>query len=198
MPIEPAVQTSAFAPPDAPARLRASIDLLIGFVRTTASKNGRPERLETSDDLVAWFEAQGTRVDPAEVTTSDAASARELREAFRGVFRAHCDCTTTPVDVAEDHLRVASQRYPIRPILTTEGCTFAPSQGGASGLFGSLLAAGAGVAAAGQWSRMKICMNPSCYGGFYDKTRNLSGQYCSSACNSQMSMRAYRARQRSA
>jgi hypothetical protein len=36
------------------------------------------------------------------------------------------------------------------------------------------------------------------YAGFYDKTRNLSGQFCGPACNSQVAMRAYRERRKSA
>ena len=66
------------------------------------------------------------------------------------------------------------------------------------GIFGSILAAAADVASQGLWPRLKMCKNPTCYGGFYDKTRNLSGQFCSPACNSQVSMRAYRERQKSA
>jgi predicted RNA-binding Zn ribbon-like protein len=65
------------------------------------------------------------------------------------------------------------------------------------GAFGSLFAAAADLAARGAWGRLKLCKNPSCYAGFFDKTRNQSGQFCSAACNSQASMRAYRHRMRS-
>ncbi|MFG2600607.1 CGNR zinc finger domain-containing protein [Streptomyces sp. NPDC048462] len=41
---------------------------------------------------------------------------------------------------------------------------------------------------------MKICKNPTCYSGFFDRTRSTSGLYCSTACSSQAAQRAYRNR----
>jgi predicted RNA-binding Zn ribbon-like protein len=74
------------------------------------------------------------------------------------------------------------------------GCRLVSTQPGVPGALGSLFAAAADVATRGSWSRLKVCKNQSCQSGFYDKTRNSAGLYCSAACNSLMSMRAYRSR----
>lgn len=57
-------------------------------------------------------------------------------------------------------------------------------------------AAAADLDSRGAWTRLRICKDPSCRRGFFDKTRNSSGLYCSSACSSKMAMRAYRSRQK--
>lgn len=69
-----------------------------------------------------------------------------------------------------------------------------PAQAGVLGAFAGLLAAASDLAARGAWLRMKICKNPTCYSGFFDRTRNTSGLYCGTACGSQAAQRAYRNR----
>ncbi|MFI6763027.1 CGNR zinc finger domain-containing protein [Micromonospora sp. NPDC050417] len=86
--------------------------------------------------------------------------------------------------------------HPLTPRLSTDGCTLVPAQTDVPGAFGALFAAAADLAARGAWCRLKVCKNPSCLAGFFDKTRNSSGLYCGAACGSQMSMRAYRSRLR--
>jgi len=48
--------------------------------------------------------------------------------------------------------------------------------------------------ACGAWGRVKMCSNTPCHVGFFNRTRNSAGRYCSSACGTQMAMRAYRRR----
>jgi predicted RNA-binding Zn ribbon-like protein len=74
-------------------------------------------------------------------------------------------------------------------------CTLAPAQTGVPGLFGQLLAAVTHLYR-GIWSRVKVCNNRGCHRGFFDKTRNTSGLYCSPACSSRAAMRAYHSRQK--
>jgi predicted RNA-binding Zn ribbon-like protein len=178
--------------------LRESVELLVGFVSTTASLNGRGEEIGNQAAFAAWLRGRGLGDPDDQPTEADAAAARELRDALIGVFRAHCDCPAAPIDEAESYLRRAARRYPVMATVSAEGCRFGAAQGGVPGIFGSILAAAAEVTSQGLWPRLKMCKNPTCYGGFYDKTRNLSGQFCSPACNSQVSMRAYRERQKTA
>ncbi|HSZ43324.1 MAG TPA: CGNR zinc finger domain-containing protein [Trebonia sp.] len=184
--------------------LRKSVDLLVSFVSTTASLNGRTEELANETGFAAWArrhalgdpDDEGPDEDTGDQPTeADAVAARELRGALIGVFRAHCDCATARVDEAELYLRRAARRYPVMTTITAGGCRFAAAQDGVLGVFGAILAAAADVTSQGLWPRLKMCKNQTCYAGFYDKTRNLSGQFCSPACNSQVSMRAYRERQ---
>ena len=112
-----------------------------------------------------------------------------------------------PADVAFLHVDLSvippaylefARRYPVVATIGAEGCWFEAAQPGVPGVFGSLLAAAAHVTSQGLWPRLKVCKNSTCYAGFYDKTRNLSGQFCGPACNSQASMRAYRQRRKGA
>jgi predicted RNA-binding Zn ribbon-like protein len=50
------------------------------------------------------------------------------------------------------------------------------------------------LALSGQWARIKACRNEPCHFGFFDRSKNTSGGYCSTQCSSRASMRAYRAR----
>ena len=178
--------------------LRESVELLVGFVSTTASLNGRGEEIGNEAAFAAWSRGHDLGDADDQPTEADALAARELRAALTGVFRAHCDCPSAPVDEAELYLRRAAKRYPVMTTISAEGCRFEAAQDGVPGVFGSILAAAADVTSQGLWPRLKMCKNPTCYAGFYDKTRNLSGQFCSAACNSQVSMRAYRERQKTA
>jgi predicted RNA-binding Zn ribbon-like protein len=178
--------------------LRKSVDLLVSFVSTTASAGGRGEQMANQAAFAAWLRGHGLGDQEDQPTEADVAAARELRAALIGVLRAHCDCPAAPVAEAESYLRRAAKRYPVMTTVSAEGCRFEAAQTGVLGIFGSILAAAAEVTSHGLWPRLKMCKNPTCYGGFYDKTRNLSGQFCSAACNSQVSMRAYRERQKSA
>ena len=192
------LQTRAPALEGCDPSLRESVELLVSFVSTTAGLNGRVEAIATGAAFAAWLRGRGLGDPDDQPTEADGAAARELRAALIGVFRAHCDCPAAPVEESESYLRRAARRYPVQATVSAEGCRFEAAQAGVPGIFGSILAAAADVASQGLWPRLKMCKNPTCYGGFYDKTRNLSGQFCSPACNSQVSMRAYRERQKSA
>ena len=173
----------------------ATSDLLLALVNTRPSENGRVERFDDVPGLSRWLAEVGLEVDEP-VTGADVVAARELRDAFSTLFRSHCGCADGPVNEAERHLQAVAVRYPLVLRVTAQGVTAEASQSGVPGAFGTLFAAAADLAARGAWSRLKLCKNPSCYGGFFDKTRNQSGQYCGAACNSQTSMRAYRSRMR--
>ncbi|GAA4995238.1 ABATE domain-containing protein [Actinopolymorpha pittospori] len=173
-----------------------SSDLLVALVNTRASESGRVELLGDGAGLARWLTTNGLVDDGVSVTNGDALAAQELRAAFVSLFRSHCGCADAPVDEAEAYLRDIGLRYPLVSRISADGYTLVPAQTGVPGAFGALLAAATDLAARGAWSRLKICKNTSCYGGFFDKTRNSVGQYCSPACGSQMSMRAYRSRLR--
>lgn len=176
--------------------LRRSIGLLVDFVSSRASQNGRREEIGDGPAFSAWCRGHGLGDLDDDPGGADASTAREFRDALISVFRAHCDCPTAPVGDAELYLQRAARRYPVTATIGSEGCRFEAAQPGVPGVFGSLLAVAADVTSQGLWARLKICKNPTCYAGFYDKTRNLSGQFCSTSCNSQVSMRAYRERRK--
>jgi len=181
-----------------PPSVCTSSDLLLGFVNT-GPLGGRADHLTGPEDLSAWLRGSGLIEDGSVVTGADALAARELRDAFVTVLRAHSGCEDgeSALPSAERYLLQIAARYPLAPQLSAEGCRLVPTQDGVLGGFGALLAAAADLAARGGWARLKMCKDPSCHTGFFDKTRNSSGLYCSSACSTRMAARAYRSRVRS-
>ncbi|MEV4627788.1 CGNR zinc finger domain-containing protein [Micromonospora sp. NPDC049523] len=175
-----------------------SSDLILGFVNTRPTGDGQPELLDGRTGLADWLTRAGLADAAPSATYADAVAAQELRAAFVTILRSHAGCVDdeTAVPDAEAYLQRIAERYPLTPRISAEGCTLVASQSGVPGAFGSLFAAVADLAARGGWSRVKVCKNSSCHSGFFDKTRNTSGLYCSAACGSQASMRAYRSRLR--
>lgn len=164
----------------------AAADLLLGFVNTR-DLAGSGERLGSGAALSAWLG------DGVSASDMDAAAARELRGALVEVLLAHSGGVADAQ--AELRLHRFAELHPVLPVVTAEGCRLLPAQQGVAGFFGRVLAAAAELALAGAWSRVKACQNPPCHQGFWDRTRNGSGTYCSARpCGAQVAMRAYRAR----
>jgi predicted RNA-binding Zn ribbon-like protein len=173
-----------------------SSDLLLGFVNTGPHGSSQVELLGDRAALHAWMADAGLLENDEAVTESDVVAGRELRDALLMVFRDHSGCDNEDMSLAdaEAYLQRTAERYPLTLRITAEGCVLAPSQKGVLGAFGALFAAAADLSSTGAWSRMKTCKNADCHSGFFDKTRNSSGLYCSSACSTQAAQRAYRSR----
>jgi predicted RNA-binding Zn ribbon-like protein len=176
--------------------------LVLDFVNTRADGGGAVERLGDAASLARWLEVAGLIEPHTVVTAADAAGARELRDALVTVMLAHsgadAGALAAALAAAESHLRRAASLHPLAAVITARGAVLASDQTGVPGAFGSILAAVADAAATDRWGRLKACRNPPCHAGFFDRTRNASGAYCSPGCGSQVSMRAMRRRRRDA
>jgi predicted RNA-binding Zn ribbon-like protein len=175
------------------------VDTVLTFVNTRADAGGRLELFGDAEAFAAWLAEQDRFGGRADVTDADAAAARELREALVTVLLAHSGDERgrgAPLDAAERHLRRAGSLYRLSTAITAHGAQLASEQSGAPHVFGTVLAAVTEFAQQGDWGRIKACRNPPCHLGFFDRTRNGAGLYCSTACNSQVSMRNHRQRQR--
>uniref|UniRef100_A0AAU2VRH2 CGNR zinc finger domain-containing protein n=1 Tax=Streptomyces sp. NBC_00008 TaxID=2903610 RepID=A0AAU2VRH2_9ACTN len=180
----------------APSEPCESSAVLLGFVNTTPHGSGPVELLGDSASLTAWLAGAGLTAADAAVTEADVVAAHELRAALCTVFlsRSGCEGSADRLPEAEQYLARIAERYPLTLRVTAQGCRPVPAQAGVLGAFAGLLAAASDLAARGAWLRMKICKNPTCYSGFFDRTRNTSGLYCGTACGSQAAQRAYRNR----
>ncbi|MEV6061018.1 ABATE domain-containing protein [Nocardia asteroides] len=173
--------------------------LLLHFVNTRADGAGRVEVFGTASGFADWAIEQGLLDSGIVVTDSDAAAARELRDALVTVLLTHSgdpDIGAVQVAEAERYLRQAGIRYPLTTVVTAESARLRTGSTGVPGVLGAVLAAATEVARSGDWVRVKACCNPPCHFGFLDRTRNRAARYCSPGCGSQVSMRALRQRRK--
>ena len=174
-------------------------DLVLRFVNTRADGAGNTEVFGTAMGFADWAVEQDLLTTDTVVTDSDAAAARELRDALVTVFLAHAGDPAVDdarIADAERYLRQAGTRYPLTTVIATESAQLAAGSTGVPGALGAILAAVTEVARSGDWTRIKACCNPPCHFGFVDRTRNRAARFCSPGCGSQVSMRAYRQRQK--
>ena len=176
-----------------------AVEVVLRFVNTRADGSGRPEAFGAAADLAGWAVEQGLLSGGTVVTDADAAAARELRDALVTLLLAHAldpALEAGRIADAERYLREAGVRYPLRTVVTAAGARLVADSAGVPHVFGTVLAAATEVAQHGDWGRIKACNNPPCHFGFVDRTRNRAARYCSPGCGSQVSMRAFRQRQR--
>jgi predicted RNA-binding Zn ribbon-like protein len=183
-----------------PLTAPVAAELVLAFVNTRPNGLGQPDLLSDASGLAAWLRDHDLADAATVVTDADAASARELREALAVVLLAHVGVEQHEgaLAEAESHLDRTAQLHPLTAKITAGGYALVSAQTGVPRAIGTLIAAIGDVVAGGGWLRMKMCRNAPCHASFYDKTRNSAGLYCSSACGSQVAMRAYRSRRKNA
>ncbi|MFG2974452.1 CGNR zinc finger domain-containing protein [Streptomyces sp. NPDC048331] len=172
---------------------------VLAFVNTRADGSGRHELFGDGDSFAAWLAERDEFGGETVVTDADAAVARELRDALVTVLLAHSgdeEGLGGPLLGAERHLRRVGSLYPLATVVTADGAQLTSPQTGVPRVFGTVLAAVTTLAQSSDWGRIKACRNPPCHFGFFDRTRNGGGLYCSTGCGSQVSMRKHRRRQR--
>ncbi|MFF7082485.1 CGNR zinc finger domain-containing protein [Streptomyces lavendulae] len=177
----------------------SAVETVLAFVNTRADGAGRRELFGDGHSFAAWLAEHDEFGGETVATDADAAAARELRDALVTLLLAHSggeESLGEPLQHAEQHLRRAGALYPLATVVTARGVELASPQAGVPGVFGTVLAAVTTFAQTGDWGRIKACRNPPCHFGFFDRTRNGAGLYCSTGCGSQVSMRNYRQRQR--
>ncbi|KMO93418.1 CGNR zinc finger domain-containing protein [Streptomyces roseus] len=175
------------------------VETVLSFVNTRANGGGEQELFGDGRSFAAWLAERDEFGGETVATDADAAAARELRDALVTLLLAHSgdeESMGEPLQHAEEHLRRAGALYPLATVVTARGVELASPQAGVPRVFGTVLAAVTTVAQTGDWGRIKACRNPPCHFGFFDRTRNGGGLYCSTGCGSQVSMRNYRERQR--
>ncbi|AJF63227.1 CGNR zinc finger domain-containing protein [Streptomyces vietnamensis] len=182
-----------------PRTVAPTVETVLAFVNTRADGSGRRELFEDGRSFAAWLAERDEFDGESVVTDADAAVARELRDALVTVLLAHSgdeEGLGEPLLHAERHLRRVGSLYPLAAVVTADGAELASPQTGVPGAFGTVLAAVTTLAQGSDWGRIKACRNPPCHFGFFDRTRNGAGLYCSTGCGSQVSMRKHRQRQR--
>ncbi|RKR75679.1 CGNR zinc finger domain-containing protein [Frondihabitans australicus] len=174
----------------------AGVGVLLDFVNTRAIEGNCEEQLVDASSTRQWLSDSVIPFDGSLVTEADVLVARELRSALLAILKEHVGLDERDeAEAATAYLSRAARLYPLAAVISRAGTVLEPIQDGVAGALASVI--GAGVQASADprvWQRVKACKNPKCYKGFYDRTKNTGGAYCSASCASQMSMRAYRSR----
>lgn len=174
----------------APGPLR----LVQRFVNTVDLEGG-PELIGDPAALRDWLVDAGVLARGERVSAAAHARALELREAIRALAAAHAGA---PEDArAAGVISEAAARARLRPVVVDASTMrLEPEAGGADGALGRIVAAIQDAIVAGTWPRLKACDRHTCRWAFYDRSKNQSGHWCSTAtCGSrEKNRRAYRRR----
>jgi predicted RNA-binding Zn ribbon-like protein len=178
----------------APGPLR----LVQRFVNTVDLEGG-PELIGDAAALRDWLVAAGVLDRGERVSAAAHGRALELREAIRALAAAHAGA---PDDArAAAVVSAAAARARLRPVLhDASTMRLEPETGGVDGALGRIVAAIQDAIVEGTWPRLKACDRHSCRWAFYDRSKNQSSHWCSTAtCGSrEKNRRAYRRRRAAA
>lgn len=131
----------------------------------------------------------------ADVGAADLATARELREALRGLLLAN-NGEPEPAG-ARAVLEAAGRRARLVAAFDASGAALVPAAGGVYGTLGGVVAAAFAAMLDGSWPRLKACPGDRCGWAFYDRSTNASATWCSMRiCGSRAKAGAYYRRRR--
>ncbi len=148
------------------------------------------ERLRTPDDLGEWLTARGLLDHGAPVTLDHLALATTLREGLRGVLQRHAG--HEPDAAAMRRFDDALGALPVRARFDDDGgFGLVPvNTDPAEAALASLLTAVRSAVDHGTWPRLKVCSRDSCRWAYFDRSRNRSSRWCTTAgCGNIMKMR---------
>lgn len=167
------------------------LETVRGFVNTFDAED-MTDAVDTPEKLRSWLEANGLGVE--RVSAAEHARAVAVRDALRGVLRAHHghpDEHPEPAVLAE-----ASERSRLRLCFEEDGTSrLRPAASGVDGAIGRLLTIAHEADTRGEWTRLKICPADDCQWAFYDRSRNRSATWCDmKVCGNRAKVREYRER----
>ncbi|WP_242901591.1 CGNR zinc finger domain-containing protein [Actinomadura terrae] len=168
--------------------------LLRDFVNTLDVDSGT-EALAAPADLVRWLSERGLVPSGTAAGDADLATAIALREGLRAAMYAHKGPSNVEVRDLDDVLAGLPLRVVLggpRPALVPVG-----DAGTAAAGLARVASAIMDAAAAGTWTRLKVCEEGTCRWAFLDTSKNRSRAWCSMrTCGNRTKTRAYRARRR--
>ncbi|WP_189003243.1 CGNR zinc finger domain-containing protein [Deinococcus roseus] len=171
---------------------------VLAFVNTRANKL-QPEQFPDAVTLERWLQ-EHQLMNPEDVLTdTDLQEALQLRAALVVVLLSHLEDpeAVAPEDLqqATAHLHHLARSHPLISLISDTEVSLVPARSGGSAALGRLLGLITELVLTGRWNRLKACRNDGCQNGFYDRTRNGAGTFCSqNPCGALMAMRAYRKR----
>jgi len=160
----------------------------------TVDREHGPDLLDEPAGLEEWL---ARHMLPAEVSETDLAAAREVREALRDLLLANNGEPHDPR--AHEVLERAGRRARLEAAFPPDGAALVPRAGGVDAAIGRILAAAFAAMLDGSWKRLKSCPRDVCGWAFYDRSTNASATWCSmQVCGGRVKAGAYYRRRRSA
>jgi predicted RNA-binding Zn ribbon-like protein len=172
----------------APGRL----ELVRRFVNSQDVEDGI-EELASPEAMRNWLREHGLP-DVPEAGTGELKRLTALRESLRQFLLAN---NGQPHDHrAMEKVRAEADHVQLRVRFSGEGeSALVPAGTGMDAVVAELLAIVHEAMADGTWARLKACRSDTCEWGFYDRSRNRSGTWCSMAvCGNRAKARSYRRR----
>ena len=169
---------------------------LQGFANTIDVETG-VDLLATSAGLAEWLKASGLVRGPVKVSEGELERARSMRAAIRDLMRANSAGGEDRTAAAELGRHATDHPAPLTsgeadPI----GLDLSPATR-VDDVLAQLLGIVFQAGIAGEWPRLKLCLNPDCEWAFYDRSRNRGGSWCRiGLCGNRLKNRRYRTRLR--
>lgn len=164
----------------------------------TAEPSGA-DRLADPCDARPWLTNNGLLASDAELTESDLAMVRGVREALRALLVRNAG-GPEPREADLAALQTVAEGGTARAVFDADGQVrlFAAGESLQQRLV-ELLLVMHDAQRDGSWTRLKACANEECRWAFYDKCRNRGGTWCDmSSCGNKLKNREFRARKRAA
>ncbi|MFQ6330164.1 CGNR zinc finger domain-containing protein [Nocardia sp. CWNU-33] len=176
-------------------RTPAAMRRLVEFVNTRRADG---DAIGTPHQLATWLHDHELLPRNTAVTAHEPDRAARVREGLRAMLaQNNADPVSSPrpdgLDpTAHAELSAMTAELPLTLDVTSTPPTLVPAtHGSVDTALATLLADIATAVAAGTWSRLKTCREPSCRWAFYDHSRNRGRTWCSmNVCGNRVKVRA--------
>lgn len=153
------------------------------------------DAISTPDALATWLQRHALLEEGVRVEATSVRRAQQLRESIRACLLANHERAAAPPAACAVLNDIAHQAH-LTLALDAQGQWHAGAQAmGIDGALGRLVAIVASSMTAGDWQRLKVCLNDSCRWAFYDHSRARTGRWCSmQVCGNRSKQQAWRHR----
>lgn len=180
--------------PGSRAPAPGSLRLVQTLVNTLNAESGR-DLLGTQPDASQWLAGAALLPAGSALTAAERHALVEMREAIRGVLRAHTGGLRDPEAASRLTMALAHGRIALTVDPAGGARLVSADHEPISRVIGRVAIAIAEAASAGTWPRLKSCPGSRCGWAFYDRSPSGKSQWCSmQVCGARAKMRAYRDR----
>jgi CGNR zinc finger protein/putative stress-induced transcription regulator len=181
---------------DTTASAPGELELVQRFMNLHEHAPGTAGDLPPSRELFEDFLRRRTLLEEGTpFTDADRDAALELHRALHAKVQAFDGAGLADADVAA--IDRAARRAGLHPQFGRGGPDLVPTERGAAGALGRIVAVAFLADLEATWGGLKECAGDDCSAVFFDRSKNHSGRWCSmSTCGNRAKVRAWRERRR--